>query len=98
VSPWFEAHPHSGDKYCIYPTYDYTHCLVDSLENVTHSLCTLEFETRQAGGPVRTITTTRIDAFRPIRTFQSKPVKKVHLVPKVRFGSGHPLGQSQHGI
>jgi glutaminyl-tRNA synthetase len=48
----FEAHPHSGDKYCVYPTYDYTHCLVDSLENVTHSLCTLEFETRQApNGP-----------------------------------------------
>lgn len=48
----FESHPHSKDKYCIYPTYDYTHCLVDSLENVTHSLCTLEFETRQApNGP-----------------------------------------------
>ena len=42
----FEAHPH-GDKY-YHPTYDYTHCLVDSLENITHSLCTLEFETRQA--------------------------------------------------
>ena len=36
------------NKYCIYPTYDYTHCLVDSLENVTHSMCTLEFETRQS--------------------------------------------------
>jgi glutaminyl-tRNA synthetase len=48
----FATHPHSGDKYCVYPTYDYTHCLVDSLENVTHSLCTLEFETRQApNGP-----------------------------------------------
>ena len=48
----FEKHPHSSDRYCIYPTYDYTHCLVDSLENVTHSLCTLEFETRQApNGP-----------------------------------------------
>jgi len=32
---------------CIYPTYDYTHCVVDALENITHSLCTLEFETRQ---------------------------------------------------
>ena len=48
----FATHPHSGDKYCVYPTYDYTHCLVDSLENITHSLCTLEFETRQApNGP-----------------------------------------------
>ena len=48
----FATHPHSGDKYCVYPTYDYTHCLVDSLEDITHSLCTLEFETRQApNGP-----------------------------------------------
>ena len=31
----FSAHPHAGDKWCIYPTYDYTHCLVDSIENVT---------------------------------------------------------------
>ncbi|THG14171.1 hypothetical protein TEA_000747 [Camellia sinensis var. sinensis] len=36
------------DKWCIYPSYDYAHCTVDSLENVTHSLCTLEFETRRA--------------------------------------------------
>jgi hypothetical protein len=33
---------------CVYPSYDYTHCLVDSLEDITHSLCTLEFETRRA--------------------------------------------------
>lgn len=44
----YAPHPHSGDKWCIYPSYDYTHCLVDSLEDVTHSLCTLEFETRRA--------------------------------------------------
>lgn len=44
----FSAHPHAKDKWCIYPTYDYTHCLVDSIENVTHSMCTLEFETRQS--------------------------------------------------
>ena len=43
----YTPHPHSGDKWCIYPTYDYTHCLVDSIENITHSLCTLEFETRR---------------------------------------------------
>ena len=42
------AHPHAGNKWCIYPSYDYTHCLVDALENITHSLCTLEFETRRA--------------------------------------------------
>ncbi|KAI9078521.1 hypothetical protein K1719_039459 [Acacia pycnantha] len=44
----FTPHPHAGDRWCIYPSYDYAHCIVDSLENVTHSLCTLEFETRRA--------------------------------------------------
>ncbi|RAL47255.1 hypothetical protein DM860_013220 [Cuscuta australis] len=44
----FTPHPHAGDKWCIYPSYDYAHCIVDSLENVTHSLCTLEFEIRRA--------------------------------------------------
>jgi len=39
-----EAHPHVGDKWCIYPMYDYAHCLSDSLEKITHSICTLEFE------------------------------------------------------
>ncbi len=38
------AHPRTGDKWCIYPMYDFTHCLSDSLEGITHSLCTLEFE------------------------------------------------------
>lgn len=41
------SHPHVGDKWCVYPSYDYTHCIVDSLEWVTHSLCTLEFEIRR---------------------------------------------------
>ena len=40
-------HPHAGDEWCIYPTYDYTHCLVDSLEHIDYSICTLEFETRR---------------------------------------------------
>jgi glutaminyl-tRNA synthetase len=40
-------HPHAGDKWCIYPSYDYTHCLVDSLEDIDYSICTLEFETRR---------------------------------------------------
>lgn len=44
----YTPHPHAGDKWCIYPSYDYSHCIVDSLENITHSLCTLEFETRRA--------------------------------------------------
>lgn len=43
----YAAHPHAGDKWCIYPTYDYTHCICDSIEHITHSLCTLEFENRR---------------------------------------------------
>lgn len=35
----FTPHPHAGDKWCIYPSYDFTHCVVDSLENITHSVC-----------------------------------------------------------
>jgi glutaminyl-tRNA synthetase len=37
-------HHNTGDKWCIYPMYDFAHCLEDSIEGVTHSLCTLEFE------------------------------------------------------
>ncbi|THB78113.1 MAG: glutamine--tRNA ligase/YqeY domain fusion protein [Desulfobulbaceae bacterium] len=37
-------HHRTGDSWCIYPMYDYTHCLSDMLEEITHSLCTLEFE------------------------------------------------------
>jgi len=39
------AHHHrTANKWCIYPMYDYTHCISDALENITHSICTLEFE------------------------------------------------------
>ena len=37
-------HHRTGDTWCIYPMYDFTHCLSDSIEGITHSLCTLEFE------------------------------------------------------
>ena len=37
-------HHQTGDKWCIYPLYDYTHCISDSLEGITHSLCDLGFE------------------------------------------------------
>jgi glutaminyl-tRNA synthetase len=39
-----QAHHQTGHKWCIYPMYDYTHCISDALEGITHSLCTLEFE------------------------------------------------------
>jgi glutaminyl-tRNA synthetase len=38
------AHHHTGDQWCIYPLYDFAHCLSDYLEGITHSICTLEFE------------------------------------------------------
>ncbi len=38
------THQRTGNDWCLYPMYDYTHCLSDALEGVTHSLCTLEFE------------------------------------------------------
>jgi glutaminyl-tRNA synthetase len=38
------THPHTGDKWCIYPTYDWAHGQSDSIEGITHSICTLEFE------------------------------------------------------
>jgi len=38
------AHPRTGSKWCIYPTYDWAHGLEDSIEGITHSICTLEFE------------------------------------------------------
>lgn len=37
-------HHQTGKQWCIYPTYDYTHCISDAIEGITHSLCTLEFE------------------------------------------------------
>ena len=40
----FAHHYRTADQWCIYPMYDYTHCISDALENITHSLCTLEFE------------------------------------------------------
>lgn len=38
------SHHHTGDKWCIYPLYDFAHCLSDYIEGITHSICTLEFE------------------------------------------------------
>lgn len=44
----FVPHHRTGSKWCIYPTYDFTHCLCDSLEHITHSLCTKEFQSRRS--------------------------------------------------
>ena len=44
----YAHHARSGDKWGIYPTYDFTHCLNDSIENISHSLCTKEFQSRRS--------------------------------------------------
>lgn len=44
----FASHYRAGDKWCIYPMYDFTHCISDALEGITHSLCTLEFVDNRA--------------------------------------------------
>ncbi|GMH99721.1 hypothetical protein TrST_g13109 [Triparma strigata] len=43
----YTRHPHAGDGWCMYPSYDFTHCIIDSLEGIDYSICTLEFETRR---------------------------------------------------
>jgi glutaminyl-tRNA synthetase len=43
----YVPHNRTKDKWCIYPTYDFSHCIVDSLEGITHSFCTLEFVVRR---------------------------------------------------
>jgi len=40
----FETHHQTGDSWCIYPMYDFAHCISDAIEGITHSLCTLEFQ------------------------------------------------------
>ncbi|HET8816529.1 MAG TPA: glutamine--tRNA ligase, partial [Pseudidiomarina sp.] len=40
----FAHHHQTGDKWCVYPMYDFTHCISDAIEGITHSLCTLEFQ------------------------------------------------------
>lgn len=40
----FASHAITGDKWCIYPMYDFTHCISDAIEKITHSICTLEFQ------------------------------------------------------
>ncbi|KFM68600.1 putative glutamine--tRNA ligase, partial [Stegodyphus mimosarum] len=44
----FLPHHRTGNTWCIYPTYDFTHCLCDSIEHITHSLCTKEFQSRRS--------------------------------------------------
>ena len=55
------THHRTGDKWCIYPMYDYAHALSDSIEKITHSLCTLEFEDHR---PLYDWTLEKLDVYR----------------------------------
>jgi glutaminyl-tRNA synthetase len=56
-------HHHTGDQWCIYPMYDFAHCLSDYLEGITHSICTLEFEVHR---PLYDWILERLDLPRPL--------------------------------
>ena len=56
-------HHHTGDKWCIYPMYDFAHCLSDYIEDITHSICTLEFEVHR---PLYDWILERLDLPRPL--------------------------------
>ena len=56
------AHHRTGNAWCIYPMYDFTHCLSDSIEQITHSICTLEFEVHR---PLYDWILDQLDAYHP---------------------------------
>jgi glutaminyl-tRNA synthetase len=56
-------HHHTGNKWCIYPMYDFAHCLSDYIEGVTHSICTLEFEVHR---PLYDWILEKLDLSRPL--------------------------------
>ncbi len=56
-------HHHTGDRWCIYPMYDFAHCLSDYIEGITHSICTLEFEVHR---PLYDWILERLDLPRPL--------------------------------
>ncbi|MBE9471648.1 MAG: glutamine--tRNA ligase/YqeY domain fusion protein [Chloroflexi bacterium] len=56
------THHRTGDEWCIYPMYDFTHCLSDSIEGITHSICTLEFENNR---PLYDWFLDELDAYHP---------------------------------
>lgn len=62
-----ETHHQTGDKWCIYPMYDYTHPISDAIEGITHSLCTLEFEAH------RPLYDWVLDSLEGLHEFPSRP-------------------------
>ena len=72
---------------CIYPTYDYTHCLCDSIENITHSLCTKEFQSRSVLVVVVVVVVVMMsgNAYMGGRCPKDAEFRQVHVVPKYIF-------------
>ena len=64
------AHHRTGDAWCIYPMYDFAHCLSDAIERITHSLCTLEFENHR---PLYDWVLEQLDRAQPARSRSSSP-------------------------
>ncbi len=60
-----QHHHNTGNEWCIYPMYDYAHCLEDSIEGITHSFCTLEFEDNR---PLYDWVLDRLEVFHPQQT------------------------------
>ena len=58
----YKPHHRTGEEWCIYPMYDYAHCLEDSIERITHSLCSLEFEDHR---PIYDWFLDQLDVFHP---------------------------------
>lgn len=72
----YATHHRTGDKWCIYPTYDWTHGQSDSIEGITHSLCTLEFEIHR---PLYNWFIEQLDIF-PSRQFEFAKLKLTYIV------------------
>jgi len=75
------THHRTGDKWCIYPTYDWAHGLEDSIENITHSICTLEFENHR---PLYDWFLDRLDIYHP-QQIEFAPLNLTHTVMSKRM-------------
>lgn len=75
------SHHRTGDAWCIYPTYDWAHGLEDSIENITHSICTLEFENHR---PLYDWFLDRLDIYHP-QQIEFAPLNLTHTVMSKRM-------------
>ena len=90
----FAEHHRTGDKWCIYPMYTFAHPLEDVLENITHSICTLEFEDQRAfynWATERSVPITRAPLLKKQKpswqTSRKRASKKSSLLPKLLSNS-----------